>query len=118
MSEYDRARGILSSFTASHTKAELLALAIEKGFLFAPVTSIEEVVESPQLRSRDYFKDLAHPELGRSFRYPGPFVKFSKSPIKYRRRPPLIGEHNREIYCDELGMSDAEFSQLQARGII
>jgi crotonobetainyl-CoA:carnitine CoA-transferase CaiB-like acyl-CoA transferase len=118
MSEYDRARGILSSFTASHTKAELLALAIEKGFLFAPVTSIEEVVESPQLRSRDYFKDLAHPELGRSFRYPGPFVKFSESPIKYRRRPPLIGEHNREIYCDELGMSDAEFSQLQARGII
>jgi len=118
MSEYDRARKILSTFTASKTKAELLQLAIEKGFLFAPISTIEDVVESPQLRARDYFQDLEHPELGRSFRYPGPFVKFSESPIKYRRRPPLIGEHNRDIYCGELELSELEFSQLQARGVI
>ncbi len=118
MSEYDRVRGILSLFTASHTKAELLRLAIEKGFLFAPVSTIEEVVESPQLRAREYFQEVEHPELGRSFRYPGPFAKFSESPIRYRRRPPLIGEHNREIYRGELRMSQKEFSELQERGII
>ncbi|HLI80894.1 MAG TPA: CoA transferase [Candidatus Binataceae bacterium] len=118
MSEYARVRGILESFTAAHTKDELMRLALEKGFLFAPVTTIEEVAESPQLRARDYFQDLEHPELGRSFRYPGPFVKFSESPIRYRRRPPLIGEHNREIYCGEMGMSDRELSQLQAGGVI
>jgi crotonobetainyl-CoA:carnitine CoA-transferase CaiB-like acyl-CoA transferase len=118
MSEYDRARQILSSFTASKTKAELLQLALEKGFLFGPVSTIEDVVESPQLRARDYFQEVEHPELGRSFRYPGPFVKFSESPIKYRRRPPLIGEHNREIYCGELGISQKEFSQLHDRGVI
>jgi crotonobetainyl-CoA:carnitine CoA-transferase CaiB-like acyl-CoA transferase len=118
LSEYDRVRGIVSSFTASRTKAELLRLAIEKGFLFAPVSTIEDVFESPQLRARDYFQEVEHPELGRSFRYPGPFVKFSESPIRYRRRPPLIGEHNREIYCGELGMADRELSELQARGII
>jgi crotonobetainyl-CoA:carnitine CoA-transferase CaiB-like acyl-CoA transferase len=118
LAEYDRVRGILSSFTASRTKAELLRLAIEKGFLFAPVSTIEDVFESPQLRARDYFQEVEHPELGRSFRYPGPFVKFSETPIRYRRRPPLIGEHNREIYGGELGMPDRELSELQARGII
>jgi crotonobetainyl-CoA:carnitine CoA-transferase CaiB-like acyl-CoA transferase len=118
MSEYDRARSILSAFTSSHTKAELLDLAITKGFLFAPVTTIEDVAESPQLRARDYFQDVEHPELGRSFRYPGPFVKFSESPIQYRRRPPLVGEHNRDIYINELGMSEREMSQLHERGII
>jgi benzylsuccinate CoA-transferase BbsE subunit len=118
MSEYHRACGILSEFTSSHTKAELLRFAIEKGFLFAPVSTIEEVVESPQLRARDYFQEVEHPELGRSFRYPGPFVKFSESPIQYRRRPPLIGEHNREVYGDELGMSERELKELQQRGII
>jgi crotonobetainyl-CoA:carnitine CoA-transferase CaiB-like acyl-CoA transferase len=118
LSEYDRVRGIVSSFTASRTKAELLRLAIEKGFLFAPVSTIEDVFESPQLRARDYFQEVEHPELGRSFRYPGPFVKFSETPIRYRRRPPLIGEHNREIYGGELGMPDRELSELQARGII
>ncbi len=118
ISEYDRVRGILSAFTARHTKAELLSLAIEKGFLFAPISTIAEVAESPQLRARDYFQEVEHPELGRSFRYPGPFVKFSESPIRYRLRPPLIGEHNREIYCGELGISEREISELQTRGII
>jgi len=118
MAEYDRACKILSSFTASNTKAELLRLAIEKGFLFAPISTIEDVAESPQLRARDYFQEVEHPELGRSFRYPGPFVKFSESPIQYRRRPPLIGEHNRDIYCGMLGMSEREMAQLHERGII
>jgi crotonobetainyl-CoA:carnitine CoA-transferase CaiB-like acyl-CoA transferase len=118
MSEYDRARGIVSSFTAAHTKAELLSLAIEKGFLFAPISTIEDVIESPQLRARDYFQEIEHPELGRSFRYPGPFAKFSESPIRYRLRPPLIGEHNREIYGGMLGMSEREMAQLHERGII
>jgi crotonobetainyl-CoA:carnitine CoA-transferase CaiB-like acyl-CoA transferase len=118
MSEYDRARGIVSSFTAAHTKAELLSLAIEKGFLFAPISTIEDVVESPQLRARDYFQEVEHPELGRSFRYPGPFARFSETPIQYRRRPPLVGEHNQEVYCGILGMPERELAQLKERGII
>lgn len=118
MEEYDRVCAIVSSFTASKTKAELLNLALEKGFLFAPITTIEEVVHSPQLAARNYFTGIEHPDLGRTFRYPGPFVKFSASPIQYRRRPPLIGEHNREIYCDEMGMSEREMAELRERGII
>jgi crotonobetainyl-CoA:carnitine CoA-transferase CaiB-like acyl-CoA transferase len=118
LEEYDRVRGIVSSFTASHTKAELLRLAIEKGFLFAPVTTIQEVVESNQLKARNYFQSMEHPELGRSFRYPGPFVKFGESPIVYRRRPPTVGEHNREIYCDEIGLPESELIRLQKQGII
>jgi crotonobetainyl-CoA:carnitine CoA-transferase CaiB-like acyl-CoA transferase len=118
MSEYDRARGIVSSFTAAHTKAELLRLAIEKGFLFAPISTIEDVMESPQLRARDYFQEVEHPELERSFRYPGPFAKFSETPIQYRRRPPLVGEHNQEVYRDMLGMAARELAQLQERGMI
>ena len=86
--------------------------------MFAPVSTIADVIESPQLRARDYFREVEHPELGRSFRYPGPFVKFSESPIQYRRRPPLVGEHNREVYVDQLGMSEPEMQELQQRGII
>jgi crotonobetainyl-CoA:carnitine CoA-transferase CaiB-like acyl-CoA transferase len=45
-------------------------------------------------------------------------VKFSETPITYRRRPPLIGEHNREIYVDELGMPEKELGELQNKGVI
>jgi crotonobetainyl-CoA:carnitine CoA-transferase CaiB-like acyl-CoA transferase len=118
LSEFDRVKEVVRNFTRSRTKAELLELAVERGFLITPVTTIEEVVESPQFASRDYFQNVAHPELGESFRYPGPFAKFSATPIEYRRRPPTVGEHNREIYRDELGLTEREIGELTRTGII
>ena len=118
LSEFERVKEILRTFTRSHTKSELLDMAVERGFLITPVTTIDEVVESPQFASRDYFQSVAHPELGESFRYPGPFAKFSATPIEYRRRPPTVGEHNSEIYRDELGLSEREIAELSRAGII
>jgi crotonobetainyl-CoA:carnitine CoA-transferase CaiB-like acyl-CoA transferase len=118
LSEFERVKEIVRKFTRSHTKAELLQLAVDRGFLITPVATIEEVVESPQFESRGYFRDVAHPELGESFRYPGPFAKFSATPIEYRLRPPLIGEHNSEIYRGELGLSEREMAELTHAGII
>ena len=118
LSEFERVKEIVRNFTRSRTKAELLELAVERGFLITPVTTIEEVVESPQFASRDYFQNLAHPELGETFRYPGPFAKFSASPIEYRRRPPTVGEHNSEIYRGELGLPETEIARLTRAGII
>jgi crotonobetainyl-CoA:carnitine CoA-transferase CaiB-like acyl-CoA transferase len=118
LSEFERLKEIVRTFTRRHTKAELLQLAIDRGFLITPVSTIEEVVASPQLASRGYFQTVAHPELGGSFAFPGPFAKFSATPIQYRRRPPTVGEHNREIYCDELGISERDFADLARKGII
>lgn len=118
LKEFDRVQGLVSAFTAAHTKEELLRLALEKGFLFAPITTVEEVVNSEQFHARDYFQECEHPELGRSIRYPGPFVKFSESPIAYRRRPPAVGEHNRAVYLDEMGMTESELDEHTRKGII
>jgi crotonobetainyl-CoA:carnitine CoA-transferase CaiB-like acyl-CoA transferase len=118
LSEFDRIKEIVADFTRGHTKAELLELAIERGFLITPVATVAEVVESPQFESRDYFQHVEHSELGTTFRYPGPFAKFSATPIQYRRRPPTVGEHNSEIYRDELGLSENALAELGRAGII
>ncbi|MBV8360745.1 MAG: CoA transferase, partial [Deltaproteobacteria bacterium] len=118
MAEYERVVGLIAEFAANRTKAELLSAALKRGLLIAPITTMNEVLESPQLQSRQYWQVLEHPELGRSFSYPGPFARFSAAPITYRRRPPLVGEHNREIYVDELGLSENKFADLARRGII
>jgi crotonobetainyl-CoA:carnitine CoA-transferase CaiB-like acyl-CoA transferase len=118
LAEFERVKEVVRNFTRSHTKAELLALALEHGFLITPVTTVAEVVESPQFESRGYFQSVAHPELGKSFRYPGPFAKFSATPIEYQRRPPTIGEHNSEVYRDELGLSESAIAELARAGVI
>jgi formyl-CoA transferase len=39
-------------------------------------------------------------------------------PLAYRHRPPLVGEHNREIYAGELGLGESEIAMLSTKGII
>jgi crotonobetainyl-CoA:carnitine CoA-transferase CaiB-like acyl-CoA transferase len=50
--------------------------------------------------------------------YPGGFIKSTEMTCGIRRRAPLIGEHNEEIYKKELGLSAEELMVLKQSGII
>ena len=116
--DYKRLTHIVEHFTTTKTKAELLQGALDRVLLVAPITTIDEVVNSEQLASRNYWTSVNHDELGQTIRYPGPFAKFSATPIRYRRRPPTVGEHNRAIYVDELGLSSSQLDELRTKGVI
>ena len=115
--DYERLKLIVEDFTKTKTKAELFQNALDRGLLVAPVTTIDEVVESEQLESRQYWTTVDHEEIGKAFAYPGPFAKFSEQPIFYKRRSPQIGEHNAEVY-GELGLDAQALAALQGKGII
>jgi crotonobetainyl-CoA:carnitine CoA-transferase CaiB-like acyl-CoA transferase len=116
--EYERVKQVVADFTATKTKAELLAAALDRGLLIAPVTTLGEVTQSEQLAARGYWREMEHPQVGASVRYPGPFARFSATPLAYRRHAPTVGEHNREVLVDELGLSEDELAALQAKGIV
>ena len=118
VSELQRCIEAIARFTSTHTKAELFKMGIEKDLLIVPVATIAEVAHSEQLASRHFFQEVDHPERANSVRYPGPFAQFTKSPISYRRRPPLLGEHNAEI-ATEAGRSrqSASIPQPQRGGL-
>src|SRR5262245_22037991 len=115
LAEFERVKACIEACTRTRTKAELLEAALARGLLIAPVSTLDEVRASPQLAAREYWQPVEHEALGRRIEYPGPFARFSASPIRYRRRPPMVGEHNREIYGDELGL---DVAALARRGIV
>jgi len=43
---------------------------------------------------------------------------FSESKGGITRTAPLLGEHNKEIFCDELGMTGDDLVALRAEGVI
>ena len=101
-----------------HTKKELLEGALKHNVQVYPLSSTEEIVNSPQLAARDFWVDVEHPELGASITYPGPFAKATESPPRIFRRAPLIGEHNQEIYEKELGISKEKLLILKQAKVI
>jgi crotonobetainyl-CoA:carnitine CoA-transferase CaiB-like acyl-CoA transferase len=100
VSELERCTAALERFTLAHTKAELYAEAQRRRLLIVPVSTTADVAASEQLAARNFWTPIAHPELGRSVIYPGPFARFSATPIKYHRRPPLPGEHTEEVFAE------------------
>lgn len=91
----------------------------EAGAARAPIAfvhSLGDLMESQQLREREYFREVDHPVAGRQT-YPGP--PFRMASVEWEaRRAPLLGEHNRELYCDELGLSGSDLARLRAAGVV
>ena len=108
----------IARFFMTHTKAELYEGAFKQGIMLAPVSSPKDIIENTQLKARDFWVDVEHPELGSTIRYPGAFVKASETPCVIKRRAPLIGEHNLEIYEGELRLSRDEICMLKQAGVI
>jgi crotonobetainyl-CoA:carnitine CoA-transferase CaiB-like acyl-CoA transferase len=81
------------------------------------VLTFDEVLSGSQLNSRGYFQEIVHPEAG-DFRYPGPPYRLSASPVRMVRAAPTLGQHNREILCDELDLADSEFASLNRAGVV
>ena len=116
--DYEQIEGPLSEFFRRFTKKELYQRAIKEKVQLCPVMDAREILENEQLKSRDFWKDLEHPELGSTIVYPGPSLKLSETPLSLRRRAPLIGEHNEEIYLGELGLSVERLEALKQIGVI
>ncbi len=109
---------VLRRFLAGKTKMEAYEQGQGRRLLMGIVSTPRDLAENPQLRHRDYFQRVHHGELGDTLTYPGPPVRLSATPWAIRRRPPLIGEHNEEVYGGELGLSKEELAALEAAGAI
>jgi len=105
-------------FFMAHTKAELLEGAVERRVLLYPVNTTADLMGNTQLKARDYWQQIEHPELGTTLTYPGPFAVTSEARPQISRRAPFIGEHNEEIYEKELGISREDLIILKQTGVI
>ncbi|MHB1343179.1 MAG: CaiB/BaiF CoA transferase family protein [Thermoleophilia bacterium] len=116
--EMDRIEGPVASFLRGRTKREFMREATERRMLGYPVATAEDILADEQLEARDFWQDVAHPELGTALRYPGGFAKLSSGFCGIRRPAPRIGEHNAEIYGGELGLAADELERLSRSGVI
>jgi crotonobetainyl-CoA:carnitine CoA-transferase CaiB-like acyl-CoA transferase len=80
------------------------------------VHTLNDLLESPQLQARDYFQRIDHPVAG-ELTYPGPPYRMSAGGYRPGRAP-LLGEHNEDVYCDELGLTRRDLARLRASGVV
>jgi crotonobetainyl-CoA:carnitine CoA-transferase CaiB-like acyl-CoA transferase len=86
--DLERARAVVAEFLAGKTKREVLDASLERKLLAAPVATVGDVAESPQLDARSFWVGLL----------PGPFAQVSADAFTFRRPAPKLGEHNAEVF--------------------
>jgi crotonobetainyl-CoA:carnitine CoA-transferase CaiB-like acyl-CoA transferase len=108
---------LLQEWTMEHGKFEIMEQCQAAGCPVTAVFTVEEAVEHPHLKEREYIVELEHPELGR-FRDLGAPFKLPESPGGPSRPAPLLGQDNTEIYGRWLGVGVDELERLRGSGII
>jgi len=108
---------LMLEFTTKYTMRELFEAGRREGVPIAPILSIADFYNSPQTKAREYFVEVDHPVAGKAD-YPGPPYKWTETPATVRRPAPCLGEHNEEVYCQELGLSTDDLASLTGGGIV
>ena len=78
---------------------------------------IPDVIQNAQLLAREMVVSVVHPRLG-TLTIPGIPVKLSETPGSIRIPPPLVGEHNYQVYGEILGLDKSEVDELAMQGVI
>ncbi len=90
------------AFIRTRTKRQLMERAVQDSMLLAPIYNLPEVAADPQLRARDYWREVDG--VWRT----GPFVRFGRTPLGDPGRAPELGEHQSVLKAAGRGLDVLE----------
>jgi len=105
---------LLERVFARRPTAEWIELLWGEGIPAGPINTVDRALEDPNTVARGMVVGMPHSKAG-SVRLIGSPMKFSATPVEYRRPPPLLGEHTEEVLRDVLGMPPGEIRALVGR---
>ncbi|MFQ5880767.1 MAG: CaiB/BaiF CoA transferase family protein [Dehalococcoidia bacterium] len=114
---YDALRPFLAEWVSQWDSDDLYRAAQERRIPFAPASTIADLLDSPHLKARGFFVEVAHPQTG-TLKYPGAPYKLSGTPWQIRSPAPTLGQHNEAILGGRLGLSPEELRSLQETGVV
>ena len=82
----------------------------------APINTIAEVFDNPQIKHLGIPKQISHPKMGMSNLVGNP-INMSSTPPKFFRAAPLLGEHTEQVLA-KLGYDIDTVKELRASGVI
>jgi crotonobetainyl-CoA:carnitine CoA-transferase CaiB-like acyl-CoA transferase len=113
----DSLRAILAGRFRQKPAAHWLARIRGAGIPCGEVRTVAEALEDPHLAARGMIYELQHPKAGR-IRVTGSPIHMPAAPPVEATPPPTHGQHNRQVFCGMLGLSDEEFELLARDRVI
>lgn len=111
-----RINSLVSSFTSKFTKEDLALRLQERGIPALPVNTPTQFMADPHVRDRGFFGSVTHSVLGTYEQANAPFIVNGE---RTQAAPaPMLGQHNKEVYCGELGFDVATLEVMASDGVV
>jgi crotonobetainyl-CoA:carnitine CoA-transferase CaiB-like acyl-CoA transferase len=107
----------MNEWLATRTNAEALAELQNARVPAGPVLDLDEVLEDPQVRAREFLRYVDYPGAPKPVPLANTAVQLSATPGSIRHRAPTLGEHTIEV-LRELGYSEEEISTLRTSKVV
>jgi len=89
----------------------------ERLLVFGMAQDAGDLANCPHLQDRDFFVDVDHPVVGRA-KYAGIAVRLPGETITPSQPAPVLGQHNAEVFGQELGYPAEDLVSLRAHSVI
>ena len=107
----------IEAWTKTMDMKDVLKILDEYQIPAGPIYNIEDIFNDVHYKARNMIDSVKVEGLG-ELKVPGIMPKFSKTPGRIKWAGAKLGEHNKEIYKDMLGMSEEELKDMEEKGIV
>jgi CoA:oxalate CoA-transferase len=107
----------IEAWVAQRAVGEVLSILQKARVPCSVINTVDKLEDDPQVAAREMIVNMDYPGLG-SLPLPGLPIKLSLTPGSIQSRAPKVGEHNEEIYCELLGLSQKELKRLRGKDVI
>lgn len=108
---------LIRAQTATRTTAAWIEVMEAAGVPCGPINTLDKVFADPQVQARGMRIDMPHSLTDKVVLVANP-IRMSESAVQYRRCPPMLGEHTREVLEHWLAMETNEVADLQRKNIV
>jgi crotonobetainyl-CoA:carnitine CoA-transferase CaiB-like acyl-CoA transferase len=113
----DEINGIVAAWASSLPAAEVETACVAHDVPVATAYTAADIAADPHLAARGDLVTVNDPVLG-PVRQQAPFPRYVGEPVPVPSGAPRLGAHNREVWCDLVGLSDEEYEAHRAAGVI
>lgn len=113
----DAIQDVIEDVLKDYTMQQATELVLSKGIPAGPIMDVKQILADPHVKEREMFIEMDHPTLGR-ITVNGCAIKLMDTKPSVRTAAPALGQNNKEIYENLLGLSEEECNALREKQVL
>jgi crotonobetainyl-CoA:carnitine CoA-transferase CaiB-like acyl-CoA transferase len=117
LANHDDLDELIGKWTSNYPPHKVMKMLQDAGVPAAVASDARDLARDINLEERGFFIEMEHPKLGKISADANP-IKLNLTPAQYRKAAPLLGEDNRSVFIDILGMDEERYEACVKDGLI